>query len=147
MFQIFPKNEHFKITMYANALLGVWPFIFEENKTLKKLYEYYSKFTMTYFFLFIISTFIKLFQILTAEEILIQELFSNLSITLIYAVTIVRVRTLKTKRLQDLVKGIMDTENKIYDSGERAIIEIYNAYASRSKLSNIIFVLSVLSGE
>lgn len=129
--------------MYANALLGVWPFIFEDNPGLRKLYNVYSTITFTYYFIYIVTAYIKLFEIITAEKIYVLEIFSNLAITLLYTVTILRVYALKTKRLKNIIKGIMETETKIHASKDKSIITIYDSHTKQSKVSNMIFLFNI----
>ncbi|KAJ8983699.1 hypothetical protein NQ317_009134, partial [Molorchus minor] len=85
--KIFPKNDHFKITMYVNFLLGVWPFVFEDSPSMKKLYNFYANFTFFYFLFFIITAYMELFVLIFAEEKDVQGIVSNLCITLILKAT------------------------------------------------------------
>ncbi|KAG5900095.1 hypothetical protein JTB14_016064 [Gonioctena quinquepunctata] len=141
--KIFPKNDHLKICMYANALLGVWPYIFEENPTLKKLYDIYSRATFTYYLLFILTAIIQLFILLTEDVINAKEIFANLSITLLYSVTIMRVYAIKSTTMRNVIREIMDLEKKTLESKDEKIIEIYKSHTSQSKISNAIFLVNI----
>lgn len=147
LFQIFPKNEHLRITMYANALLGVWPYIFEDNPLLRRVYNFYSNFTFTYFFLFIVTAYIKLIQLIIAENVNFQEIFANLAITLLYTVTILRVYALKTKRLKGIIREIIETEDKVRASKDSHLINIYESHTKQSKISNVIFLVNIFIGK
>ncbi|XP_074026902.1 odorant receptor 10 isoform X2 [Leptinotarsa decemlineata] len=140
---IFPKNEHLKVCMYANALLGVWPYIFENNPTLRKLYNIYSKATFTYYLLYILTAIIQLVILLTRQEINVKEVFANLAITLLYSVTIMRVYAIKSTRMRNIIKEIMDLEDKTMASGDKQIIEIYEFHTTQSKVSNVIFLVNI----
>lgn len=147
MLQFFPRNKHLKITMYANSLLGVWPFIFEHHPRLRKLYKFYSNLTFKYYFLFIITAYVKFFQIITASKINFLDIFSNLAITLLYTVTIMRVYSLKTDRLKKIIKKIIQTENRIFASGDISIIKIYEFYAWQSQFTNKLFLIIIFLGK
>lgn len=133
--------------MYANALLGAWPFIFEDNPVLRKLYNIYTNFTYTYFFVFIVTAYIKLIQLITAEKINLQEIFTNLAITLLYTVTILRVYALKTTRLMNIVREILDTEEKIHASEDESIINIYDSCSKQSRITNAIFLVNIFASK
>lgn len=133
--------------MYANALLGVWPFIFEHNPRLRKLYNVFSTFTFTYFFLFIITSIMKLCELITAKRQNVQEIYANVSITLLYTVTILRVYALKTKRLKNIIKEIIETETKIRASEDKPIITLYDSHTKQSQFSNLIFLLNIFVGK
>lgn len=133
--------------MYANSLLGVWPFIFEEHPNLRKLYNFYSRFTFTYYLIFIFTAYIQLCIILSEEVINVKDIFSNLSITLIYTVTILRVRSIKTTRVKTIIQEIFYTEDKIHASGDEKIIKIYQSYSRQSQISNYIFMVNIFLGK
>lgn len=133
--------------MYTNALLGVWPYIFENNPKLKKVYKCYSKFLHYNFFLFILTAYIKLFVLITAAVINFEEIFANLSITLLYTITILRVYALKTPRLESIIKYVIYTEEKIRASQDEPIIQIYESHARQSKISNLVFPIEIFLGK
>nr|UTN00919.1 odorant receptor [Semanotus bifasciatus] len=141
--KIFPKNEHLKLTMRANALLGVWPFIFENNPKLRNIYAIYSRGTFIYYLLFIISAIIKLFILICDEVLVIKEIVANLCITLLYSVTIMRVYAIKTPRVKGIIREILVLEQRILRSEDDKIIAIYNSHASQSKISNAIFLVNI----
>lgn len=133
--------------MYANALLGVWPYIFQDNPGLKKLYNFYSYFTFTYFFLFIVTAYVELFQLISMEDTNVQAIFANLAITLLYTVTLWRVYALKTERFAGIISEIIETEHKVRSSEDEQLINIYESHTRQSKISNMIFMVNIFIGE
>nr|UTN00907.1 odorant receptor [Semanotus bifasciatus] len=140
---VFPRNDHFKVTMYANALLGVWPFIFENNRMMKRLYNIYANFTFIYYLLFIVSAYVELFVLLLADEKRVQEIVGNLCITLLYSITIMRVYAIKTKNVKDLIREVINVEDVIYKCEDEAVIDIYKECVHDSHISNYIFLANI----
>lgn len=145
--QIFPENKHLKVTMFVNSLIGVWPFIFENNPKLKKSYNYYSKLIFTSNFLAVIRAYVKLFIYLTEDVLNTNEIFENLATTLLVTVSVVRVLAMKSAGINKIVRNIIEVEENIYASNDKNIITIYNSFAAQSKISNIIFSGSMLIGK
>ncbi|KAJ8978567.1 hypothetical protein NQ317_012091 [Molorchus minor] len=137
--KIFPKNDHFKITMYVNFLLGVWPFVFEDSPFMKKLYNFYANFTFLYFLFFIITAYMELFVLIFAEDKDVQGIVSNLCITLLYSITIMRVYAIKSKGIKDLIREVLNMERVIYKCRDEELIDIYKSHARQSIITNLIF--------
>ncbi|KAJ8947661.1 hypothetical protein NQ318_009545 [Aromia moschata] len=142
--KVFPTNDHFKVTMYANFLLGVWPFVFEDSPRLRKLYAFYANFTFLYYLLFILSAYVKLFMLIFDKEFKVKEIMSNICITLLYSITIIRVYAIRTERIKKLIREVMDVEQLIYDSEDEELIDIYRDYTHQSQVSNITFLVNIV---
>ncbi|XP_023312071.1 uncharacterized protein LOC111692342 [Anoplophora glabripennis] len=129
--------------MYANALLGVWPYIFQDNPCLRKLYNVYSRFTFYYFILFIISAIMELFILVADDENRTEEIVANLCITLIYIITAVRVYVMRSTTIRNLIKQILATEDAILKNDDEEIMEIYKFHARQSQITNLIFIVNI----
>ncbi|XP_060531138.1 uncharacterized protein LOC132704859 isoform X2 [Cylas formicarius] len=139
---IFPRNKHLKVCMYSSSLLGIWPFIFEENPTLRQLYQLYSNFMLVYYTFFIGTAYMKLAELLRADEIRMDDISANLCITLIYTITIIRQIMLRGKGVLKMIRYIIDTENKIYAAKDEKVIEAYDRCADLTiKLSKIYLAI------
>ncbi|XP_072381811.1 odorant receptor 10-like [Diabrotica undecimpunctata] len=133
-----------KLSMYANAVFGIWPFIFEDYPTLKKIYDVYCKITLTYYFLFIVSGWIKFFQLFQEIPIPATEIMGNISITFIYSVTIWRARAIRGPRMMNIIKNVIDWEKKIMDSEDQPLIDIFNNYAWQNRIISQVFIITVI---
>ncbi|XP_023309827.1 odorant receptor Or2-like [Anoplophora glabripennis] len=140
---IFPKNEHLKITMYISAVLGVWPFIFEDKPVLRKIYDVYSKCIFCYYLLYVLAAIIQLFIIVTDEVLDVDEIVANLCITLLNFVAILRVKAIKTERVKNIIQNVFKLEEKMMNSGNDEIIEIYNRHARQNQTCNKIFLVNL----
>lgn len=127
--------------------MGTWPFIFRDNPGWRKCYDVYSKAVFTFFFLFIVTSYMKFVELLLAEELNFQELFANLVITLLYSVTFARVWALKSQRVKTLVKEILETENKVLVSQDPHLTKIYQSFANQSQITNMLFVVNIFIGK
>lgn len=133
--------------MYANSLLGVWPYIFQDNPNLRTLYNIYFKFTFYYFNLFILSAIIQLSILITDDENSIREIVANLCITLLYITTALRVWALRSTAVRKLIKEILATEDAILENDDEEIIEIYKSHARQSQVTNLIFIGNITIGK
>lgn len=140
-----PKNEHLKVAMYINTILGVWPVI--TNLKLREYYNIYSKVVFVYFILFIIRAYIKLYYILADDILDKSEIFANLATTLLCSITILRVFALKTSRILNIINFIIRAEDRIKSTGTFSEIKIYNFFAYQSKVSNTFFLVCLFFGK
>lgn len=130
--------------MYANALLGIWPFVFQDNPSLRKLYNIYSKFMFYYFLLYLLSVVIQLFILLTEDELRVEEIVSNLSITLLYPITARRVWVVRGAKMKNLIKKILVTEDEIFESGDEEVIKIYKFHVRQNQITNLLFITGIV---
>lgn len=144
LFQIFPRNDHLRITMYANALLGIWPYVFQNNPNMRKLYNIYSKLMFYYFLLYLLSVVIQLFILLTEDELRVEEIVANLSITLLYPITARRVWVMRSVKMKNLIKKILVTEDAILRSKDEEVIKIYKFHARQSQITNLLFISGIV---
>ncbi|KAJ8947664.1 hypothetical protein NQ318_009548 [Aromia moschata] len=104
---------------------------------------FYANLTFFYYLLFIITAYMKLFVLIFDDENRIQEIVSNLCITLLYSVTIMRVYAIRTKRVKDLIREVMELEQIIYKCQDEEVINIYRMYTRQSYISNITFLVNI----
>lgn len=133
--------------MYASSLLGIWPYVFQDNPNLQKLYKIYFKLTFYYFILFIVSAIIEFFTLITDEEYSIRKIVANLCITLLYATTAMRVWVIRSTAIRRLIKEILATEEAILENDDEEIIEIYKLHARQSQVTNLIFIVNITIGK
>lgn len=131
--------------MYLNFLLGIWPVI--NNSAVKKYYTIYSTVVFLYFLLFIFKAYLRLYYLITNEIIDTNEISANLTTTLLCTITVMRVYIMKTKRILDIIHFIIQTEQKIMNSGTVSEIKIYKMFANYSKASNNIFLGCLFFGK
>uniref|UniRef100_A0A310S6K7 Odorant receptor n=1 Tax=Chrysomela lapponica TaxID=153811 RepID=A0A310S6K7_CHRLA len=141
--KIFPPNEHFRVTMYATSLIGLWPCIFEDNDFLNRIYKIYSIFIFTVAVCVTYCTDFKLFSLVTDEVLFLDEAVENLCISCLHTMILIRAHRLKSKSVTKIVRRILTIEEEIYKSEDEAIIRIYNSYASQSRLSNMFYIIIV----
>lgn len=132
--------------MHLNSIVGVWPFIFENKPNLRKLYNILSYCTLFCYSLFILSLLIKLIIIL-CNVFDATSLMSNLCITLLNSITLLRVKAMTTDRVKEIIKKILFIEKGILNSGDERIIKIYNSQAAETQTCNKISITCTYSGE
>ncbi|CAG9861693.1 unnamed protein product [Phyllotreta striolata] len=130
--------------MYANAVFGIWPFIFEDYPILKKIYDLYCKFTLTYYAFFITTGYIKFFQLITEFPLNVTEVMLNVSITFLYSCTFVRAKRMRNPRMLKNIQNIMDYEKKINDSKDEEMMKILEYYAWQNKIVSQAFIITVI---
>nr|QUP79569.1 odorant receptor 9 [Monochamus saltuarius] len=140
---IFPENKHLKITMYLSAMIGVWPFIFENNPTLRKIYNVYSKCMFCYYLMYFIASIIKFFIIITDEILVVPEMIANLTVTLLTAVTAWRIKAIGTDRVKNMIQKMFKMEKKMLNSGNDSIIEEYNWHVTQNEICIKIFLVTI----
>lgn len=126
-------------------MIGVWPMI--NNGKMKKIYDVYSTIVCTYFIIFLTKSYIQLYCILTDDVIEIKRIFENLATTLLCSIAVMRIYAMKTKKMLNIIKVILQTENRITDSGIIEEMRIYKAFAYQSKVSNNIFLVCLFFGK
>ncbi|XP_023310498.1 uncharacterized protein LOC111691620 [Anoplophora glabripennis] len=129
--------------MYANSVLGVWPYIFQGNPKLRKLYNIYSKFMLSYFLFFLLTALIQLYILITDDELKVEEIGANLSITLLYPITVRRVLVIRSTKMKKLIKKILAAEEAILGGKDEEVLKIYKFHAQQSQFTNLLFIVGI----
>ncbi|CAH1142515.1 unnamed protein product [Phyllotreta striolata] len=141
---IFPKNEHFRVTMYSCSILGLWPFVFPKNPLYQKMYFRYSKFIYIFTWLFLSTYVVQLIKLLLDEVIFVEEIMRNVSITAIQSLSLIRAYALKSKRSKNMINEVLSTEKRILGSQNSGVIGIYNEFAKKNNSFITIYMASMV---
>lgn len=141
--QIWPNNQLLKISMYLSSTVGIWPFIFEENKHLKRLYNTFSAILYFYYLEYVCRCYYEVTVLLRAEKINAEEILGNLCVTLIYTVSMFRRKAFNTKEIKTLFSKILSTEDEILQGDN---VEVRQIYLKGVKLNRIYGILFIING-
>lgn len=141
--QVLPNNRLLHISMYLSSTVGIWPFIFEENRHLKRLYNIFSAFFYYYYLQFICRAYYQLTVLLRAEKPDVEEILSNLCVTLVYTVSMLRLNAFKTDKIRTLFSNIISTEDQIFQGAD---VEVRKIYLKGVKLNRIYKILFIVNG-
>lgn len=129
--------------MYLSSTVGVWPFIFEENKHLKRFYNIWSAILYYYYLEYVCRSCYELTIILRAEKPNVGEILGNLCITLVYTVSMFRRNAFNTKEIRTLLSNIISTEDQIFQDAD---VEVRQIYLKGVKLNRIYGILFIING-
>ncbi|XP_066259613.1 uncharacterized protein [Euwallacea similis] len=112
---IYPKCENFRIAVKGCFMLGVLPseLTFPESKKMRRAYDVYCNIILVTYAIFIVTAYIELYLILNENPIKIDELSSNLCVTLLH--TVIFCRRLITRispSFKKMIKTIIEDEMK-----------------------------------
>lgn len=114
---------------------------------MRTYYNIYSKFIFIYFLQFLLKSYIEIYFILSEDLVDTKEIFENLATTLLCTITVMRVYAMQTKTMMNIIKTILQTERRIFDSGEPEEINIYRSFSYQSKASITTFLVSLFIGK
>lgn len=143
LLQSLPNNRFLKISMYLSSTVGVRPFIFEENKHLKRFYNIWSAILYYYYLEYVCRSYYELTILLRAEKPNVGEILDNLCITLVYTVSIFRRNAFNTKEIRTLFSNIISTEEQILQDAD---VEVRQIYLRGVKLNRIYGILFIING-
>lgn len=129
--------------MYLSSIVGIWPFIFAENKYLKRLYDIFSTILYYYYLEYIFRSYYQLTVLLRAENIDVEEILQNLCITLIYTISMFRLKAFNTEEIKTLLSNIISTEDHILQDSD---IEVRQIYLKGVKVNRIYHMLFFVNG-
>ncbi|CAG9767383.1 unnamed protein product [Ceutorhynchus assimilis] len=146
---ILPKNQLLKIPMYLSSTHGMWPIIFINNKKLKRIYDVFAFILAFYFIEYIVRAYYQLTVLLRADVLNLEEILGNLCITLIYTVSMFRLKAFNSKKVKTLFLSIIETEEQIMNDSEDDVKKIYESFLKVNFIYNLLFffngwVVSVL---
>nr|WJJ63317.1 odorant receptor 17 [Pachyrhinus yasumatsui] len=141
---IFPNNYILKISMYASSTVGIWPIIFMKSKRIKKFYNIFSTILYYYYVEYILRAYYQLFRLLTAEHLNLEEILGNFCVTLIYTVTLFRLRAFNNKAVRTLFSNIIEEEKLILNDPDSNIKKIYFTCVQNNRNYNILFLFNGL---
>ncbi|XP_066246791.1 odorant receptor 10-like [Euwallacea similis] len=137
--KILPNNKLLQIPMYLASTVGIWPIIFMENQRMKKLYDVYSSILYYYYLEYIFRAYYQLFLLLTAEHLNVAEILGNLCITLIYTVSLFRLRAFNTIEIKTLFTNIIKAENNILHDSDPEVRRIYSSGVKINRIYHVMF--------
>lgn len=103
-----------RLTAIYSSTLGIfpWKFLFQDRKFYQKLYRYYSIFILTWYIGFVVTAYIELFVLLSGETIKMEEVCTNMCLTLVFTCAGLRACVMRYgNRLDDTIQSIIDTES------------------------------------
>uniref|UniRef100_A0AAR5QE19 Odorant receptor n=1 Tax=Dendroctonus ponderosae TaxID=77166 RepID=A0AAR5QE19_DENPD len=139
--QLLPDNQLFQIPMYLSVLVGIWPIILTESKWLKKAYRLFATMLYYYYLEYICRAYFQLVLLVRAEHLNLEEILGNLCITLIYTVSMIRLRAFDTQQIKTLFSTIVDAETLILQDPDPEVRKIYLAVVRRNKVSHFVFFI------
>lgn len=134
--------EFLKLNIYSNAIVGLRPYEFR-SKSLTKLHEIYCDLFLTSFIAFICT---QLYEICNLIQTDMMALVDNLGVSLLYLSTLLKVLTIRSKRMTALLKTIEELEKIILNDYDSNCKEIYYYYVNyNKKIIKICVVVSALT--
>lgn len=116
-------NVHLKINYICLIVTGVAPLKLKGRlKFLNVVHTIYSLVILCYFALFVLSEIIEVFNIIGGN---IFELVSNLGVSLLYSVCIVKIFVCRSQSIADLLHQIHDKEKRIFHRQNDKVQDIY----------------------
>lgn len=128
--------------MYLSSTVGIWPFIFEENTYLKRLYDIFSTILYYYYFEFICRAYYQLTVLLRADKLNIEEILGNLCITLIYTCSMFRIKAFNTDEIKTLFSNIISNEDQILQDADPQVRQIYLKGVKVNRMYHILFFVN-----
>ncbi|XP_076275660.1 odorant receptor 49b-like isoform X3 [Rhynchophorus ferrugineus] len=138
----FPDNKLLKISMYLFTMVGVWPIIHWDSLKSKRIYEIGSAILYYYYLEYIFRAYFKLYLLLTTDTLYIEEILGNLCITLIYTVSLFRLKAFNTEAIRTLFTNIIDEEKLILNNSDPEIRRMYMSSVKDTVNYNILFLFN-----
>ncbi|XP_076273498.1 odorant receptor 30a-like [Rhynchophorus ferrugineus] len=147
---VYPRSTHLKIPMIYSSLLGIFPvdLMFEGYPFFRKIYARYSIIMIIYYAFFVVTAYMKLYELVRDPDPRLDEISRNLCITLIYTITVVRQVIMKTDQgIRNIIKKIIANEEYIQGSDDKKIKQIFNDCANdtTSKCKTYLIILFIIT--
>ncbi|XP_066152031.1 odorant receptor 49b-like [Euwallacea fornicatus] len=136
---ILPNNKLLQIPMYSASTVGIWPIISIKNQRMKKIYNIYSSILYYYYLEYIFRAYCQLFLLLTAVHLNVEEILGNLCITLIYTVSLFRLKAFDTHEIKTLFSNIIKSEDFILHDSDPTVRQIYLSGVKINRIYHIMF--------
>ncbi|XP_076275653.1 odorant receptor 49b-like isoform X2 [Rhynchophorus ferrugineus] len=128
--------------MYLFTMVGVWPIIHWDSLKSKRIYEIGSAILYYYYLEYIFRAYFKLYLLLTTDTLYIEEILGNLCITLIYTVSLFRLKAFNTEAIRTLFTNIIDEEKLILNNSDPEIRRMYMSSVKDTVNYNILFLFN-----
>ncbi|CAG9854618.1 unnamed protein product [Phyllotreta striolata] len=131
---ILPKCKHLKSALPYIILGGVWPDIFNNLSLFWKIV--YKMFSLLIFYSSVgvtLCSFAQFYILLQDRPLLITaELLTSFSLANLWSMASVRAYGIRKPIIKKLLKGVIDSEKRIYIGDDKDFIDIQNTYISKN---------------
>ncbi|XP_050295705.1 odorant receptor 30a-like [Anthonomus grandis grandis] len=137
--EVLPTNRLLKIPMYLSCLVGIWPIILVENPHLRRLYDIFAAILYYYYLEYIFRAYYQITVLLRADNLNVEEILGNVCITLIYTVSMFRLKAFSSDEVKALFNTVIETENDISKNPDDKIRKLYDLFVKSTTIYNILF--------
>lgn len=102
------------MSLFLASLVGIipWQFMFRPHTVWQRIYCIYSRVILGHYMIFLVCSYVKMFVIMTATDLKLDELSANLCVTLLHSVTFIRQMIIKLNpKFIEIVECIINQEN------------------------------------
>lgn len=132
------NDLHLKICLRALATVGQWPLKFKTYKILNHLHFLYTILVSIYFIFFVITEYIEIANRMNENFL---DILNNLSVSLLYTVTIYKVYIIRGSAMSKIVEQIRTIEKIILEGDDEEIKQIYLSHVSWNSKLSVRFIM------